>query len=181
MWTSTLRLVLVVIGGLAGSTLGDIPLARADLVQCPYPGIGVFARVDVIASGQGFYCDFPQEINAAHWHCEQGSGGIGFNGGLSGPIGNGMPGSASGGGNFTFGLNLWSCSWRCADNRPAKPPNPPGAWKDKINLNVKCPHADPDNDIETVAVPIPDADPDAGVAGGVTNPLNPNPLAEVNP
>lgn len=170
------RAFLLTVGMVLGLAMCSPPPAHADLVQCPYPGIGVFAHVDAIAAGQGFYCDFPQEINASHWHCEQGSGGIGFNGGASGPIGNGLPGSANGGGSFTFGLNLWSCSWRCADNKPARQPNPPGAWRDRINLNVKCPHVDPADDYEVVP-----PEPPPGLTGAVTNPVAPNPAATVNP
>jgi len=51
------------------------PPAKAD-TQCPYPGVGILnASVGGIAGG---FCDFPTEINGAHWHCEGGGVGLGL-------------------------------------------------------------------------------------------------------
>lgn len=123
------------------------PPAHADLIACPYPGVGSFTHVDVIASGQGFYCDDPIEVNGAHMHCQQGSGGIGFSAGSSGPglfSGN----ESRGFGSFQIGASKWDCGWVCPPRPgdpnilwatigpPAAQPNPPGGWKDKLKPAV---------------------------------------------
>src|SRR3954447_26320467 len=51
------------------------PPAKAD-TQCPYPGVGIL-DADVGGIGGGF-CDFPTEINGAHWHCEGGGASLGL-------------------------------------------------------------------------------------------------------
>jgi hypothetical protein len=142
-----MRTILLVMA-LALFMLVPSPSARADVIVCPYPGIGTRVHVDVIASGEGFYCDDPIEINGSHMHCQSGSGGVGLNLGFTAPLGGGDTG-AGGFGNFQFGGSKWDCGWVCPPipgdpdilistiGPPAAQPNPPGAWKDKIQP-TKC-------------------------------------------
>lgn len=109
-------------GILVAGLLAAAGPARAD-TQCPYPGIGVLGTH--IGPVGGGFCDFPTEINGAHWHCQGG----GFDLGL-GIIGNAAGGSGSLG--FTqsgAGVGGLSCNWRCPDGVDAPAPNPPGAWQ----------------------------------------------------
>lgn len=116
------------------------PRAKAD-TQCPYPGVGIL-NANVAGIGGGF-CDFPTEINGAHWHCEGG----GVNLGLAGTgvaAGSGGTVGIAGAGQGVSGV---SCSWRCPDNTDAPAPNPPGAWKEYLvpmnSTNYCVDHMDP--------------------------------------
>jgi hypothetical protein len=135
--------------------------AQADLIECEYPAIGQQVQVDVaLIHAEGFYCDFPTEINGSHRHCEQGAGGVG------GAIqGNGL------GSTFAFGGSGWSCSYRCPDLQKANWPNPPGAWNKEIHPPPCQPvgPAPPPFGIQPLAEPTP---PETGVD---TNPTPPNP------
>src|SRR5258707_13250801 len=103
-----------------GASVVLSPPAKAD-TQCPYPGVGVLnANVGGIAGG---FCDFPTEINGAHWHCQGGSGGLGLagTGGGVGSMGTlGLAGVGQGGGGV-------SCNWRCPGGTGSPAPNPPAA------------------------------------------------------
>ena len=101
------------------------PPAKAD-TQCPYPGVGIL-NVNVGGIGGGF-CDFPTEINGAHWHCEGGSVGLGL---AATGVGVGSMGTLGIAG-VGQGVSGVSCNWRCPDNTDAPAPNPPGAWKEYL-------------------------------------------------
>jgi hypothetical protein len=116
--------VCAVAVGLCATTLFPSP-ARAD-TQCPYPGVGV---LDVNVGGiRGGFCDFPTEINGAHWHCQGGGVDLGL---AATGVGAGSMGSlaVAGAGQGVGGL---SCNWKCPDNTDAPAPNPPGAWKEYL-------------------------------------------------
>ena len=101
------------------------PPAKAD-TQCPYPGVGILnASVGGIAGG---FCDFPTEINGAHWHCEGGGVGLGLAASGAGVGSTGTLGIAGVG----QGVSGVSCNWRCPDNTDAPAPNPPGAWREYL-------------------------------------------------
>jgi hypothetical protein len=95
--------------------------AHADTL-CPYPGVGILGA-NVVGIGGGF-CDFPTEINGAHWHCQ--GGGINL-GGVAGVADNGLSAGAN-----PAGVGGLSCNWRCPDGTDAPAPNPPGLWKDYL-------------------------------------------------
>jgi len=101
------------------------PTAHAD-TQCPYPGVGIL-NVNIIGIGGGF-CDFPTEINGAHWHCQGGGASLGLGGALTG-IGQGANLGIAGVGQGISGV---SCNWRCPDGVDAPAPNPPGMWKEYL-------------------------------------------------
>ena len=101
------------------------PPAKAD-TQCPYPGVGILnVNVGGIAGG---FCDFPTEINGAHWHCEGGGVGLGLAASGAGVGSMGTLGIAGVG----QGVSGVSCNWRCPDNTDAPAPNPPGAWREYL-------------------------------------------------
>jgi hypothetical protein len=147
---------------------------------CQYPGVGISANA---VGGYGGFCDFPTEINGAHWHCETGgfdAGGIGL-----APIGSGV----NIGGLSVIGGGGTSCSWRWPDNTPAPAPNPPGAWKNYMIPMAPPPeHAapagpqselvHPDQGIPSGSVATP---PPSGNTPAVTNPDVGNPDATTNP
>ncbi len=101
------------------------PPSKAD-TQCPYPGVGIL-NVNVGGIGGGF-CDFPTEINGAHWHCEGGGVSLGL-GGTGVAVGSGGTVGIAGVGQ---GVNGVSCNWRCPDNTDAPAPNPPGQWREYL-------------------------------------------------
>lgn len=117
--------------------------AKADVITCPYPGVGHKVNIQVIVTAGGFYCDDPIEVNGAHMHCQEGNGGIGFSGGATGPGAGGLT-NTFGFGSFQVGASVWDCGWVCPPipgdpnilystiGPPAAQPNPPGAWKDKL-------------------------------------------------
>lgn len=143
------RVILSALGVIASMAFWAtvLPVAHADLISCPYPGVGSQLQIQVIASAGGFYCDDPIEINGAHMHCQSGNGGIGFSGGATGPGGGGLT-NTFGFGNFQIGAAKWDCGWVCPPRPgdqnilyatigpPAAQPNPPGAWKDKLKPMV---------------------------------------------
>lgn len=116
---------LLAVAGVLGCLLTAAPRAAAD-TQCPYPGVGVLGvSVGPVTGG---FCDFPTEVNGAHWHCEAGGFnlGLGFAGvgvGANGTLGLTQSGAGVGG---------VSCSWRCPDGVDAPAPNPPGAWREYL-------------------------------------------------
>lgn len=117
------------------------PPAKAD-TQCPYPGVGILnANVAGIAGG---FCDFPTEINGAHWHCQGGSVGLGL---AATGVGVGSMGTL-GVGSVGQGVGGVSCNWRCPDGTDAPAPNPPGAWKQYLvpmdSTNYCKDHMEPD-------------------------------------
>lgn len=91
--------------------------------MCSYPGVGVFANIGGVV---GAFCDFPTEINGAHWHCQAGGLHLGIGGSAVG--GGGALGLAGVG----QGVNGISCNWRCPDGADAPAPNPPGAWREYL-------------------------------------------------
>lgn len=173
-----MRIILTLLAALILSA----PLARADIGGevpgpggCEYPGVG---RSGQAANVYWYYCDFPTEINGAHWHVEmwgvdiQGAVNanlnfpiVSFGGQLSGQIG----------GIFTL------FDWRCPNNTLADPPNPPGAWKNYM----------PHHDCKTVSpAPSPgweNAQPPPNVVppgmGAVQSVMGPNqlPPAQTDP
>src|SRR6185437_13437973 len=89
------------------------PPAKAD-TQCPYPGVGILnASVGGIAGG---FCDFPTEINGAHWHCEGGGVGLGLAASGAGVGSMGTLGIAGVG----QGVSGVSCNWRCTGTKSAR-------------------------------------------------------------
>jgi len=120
-----MRTLLAVLLAVAGLWVTPVPAAHAD-TQCPYPGVGVLG-VNILGINGGF-CDFPTEINGAHWHCQGG----GVNLGLAfGAVGVGMGGNLSG---LAVGQGVGgiSCNWRCPDGVDAPAPNPPGQWREYL-------------------------------------------------
>jgi hypothetical protein len=125
----TRRPVLALLGAALGvgvSILAGPPPAHAD-TQCPYPGVGILG-VNVGGINGGF-CDFPTEINGAHWHCQ--GGGVSLGLGLASGL------ALGGGGNLGLaqagqGVGGLSCNWRCPDGVDAPAPNPPGQWREYL-------------------------------------------------
>jgi len=101
------------------------PPVHAD-TQCPYPGVGILnVNIGGIVGG---FCDFPTEINGAHWHCQGGGVSLGLGGVFTG-LGQVGTGALVGTGQGVGGI---SCNWKCPDGTDAPAPNPPGAWKDYL-------------------------------------------------
>ena len=98
------------------------PPAKAD-TQCPYPGVGIL-NANVAGIGGGF-CDFPTEINGAHWHCEGGGVSLGL---AATCVGVGSMGTLGIGG-VGQGVSGVSCNWRCPDNTDAPAPIRQGRGK----------------------------------------------------
>lgn len=147
--TKPVKIALTIIGLLTVALIFmPLPKANADIITCPYPGVGHKVDIQVIATIQGFYCDDPIEINGSHMHCQSGSGGIGLNAGATGP-GLGAITNTFGFGQLQVGGAQWDCGWVCPPRPgdpdilwatigpPAAQPNPPGAWKDRIKP-AKC-------------------------------------------
>jgi hypothetical protein len=105
----------LIVAALVAALIGYAPPARAGL--CEYPGVGAGGGAFGINGG---FCDFPEEVNGTHWHCEE--GGLNLGGGFGGPGGQGNVAFGLGGGGL-------SCTWRCPDNTLGPAPNPPGLWK----------------------------------------------------
>jgi hypothetical protein len=122
MWTTAARNAVRVSVALCACAAAPTPPAHADTI-CPYPGVGVLG-VNVAGINGGF-CDFPTEINGAHWHCQAGGVGLGIGFGVSGA--GGVSGAQAG-----QGAGGVSCNWRCPDGVDAPTPNPPGAWKNYL-------------------------------------------------
>lgn len=154
---------------------------------CEYPGVGMSFQ---IMNGYGYYCDFPTEINGAHWHCEWGGGVITANGSVGVNI---MMFSASLGLQGYVGGVVGTCTWRCPDLTMAEQPNPPGGWQNHINP-TKCktvgvkppvPWQDAPPPPELPFAPPPPANPpnldSQGITPAVTNPIQGNPDATENP
>jgi hypothetical protein len=116
------RRLAAILGLCPAALIIGAPPAHAD-TQCPYPGVGILAVTVGVATG-GF-CDFPEEVNGAHWHCQGGGVSLGLVPGANLAAGTGGFGIA-GGGIGVFGV---SCNWRCPDGVDAPAPNPPGAWQ----------------------------------------------------
>jgi hypothetical protein len=136
------------------------PPAHADLgFLCQYPGIGIGVDVGGVT---GAFCDFPTEINGAHWHCQSGGIHLGIGGALTG-LGNGVNAGAAGVGQGIGGL---SCNWRCPDNMDAPAPNPPGAWKEYLvpmNTTNYCKdHMTPNGFWSAPTLPTEGLPPDGG-------------------
>src|ERR1700746_2510450 len=93
--------------GLCASTF-LAPSAEAD-TQCPYPGVGIL-NVNVAGISGGF-CDFPTEINGAHWHCQGGGVDLGLAATGVG-VGSTGTGGIAGSGQGVSGV---SCNWKCPD------------------------------------------------------------------
>jgi hypothetical protein len=160
-------LVVFVMLALTCGTRHCSPPANADLLDCPYPGVGDFTEVRVAwISGRGFTCDFPIEINGSFRHCILIDGGVGGAFQLNGT-----------GSTFGFGGTRWSCHWYCpstgpGDLQPAEQPNPPGRWNKRITPEPCKPVGSaqplPAGPAPATSTPTPQAPQD-------TNPTPPNP------
>jgi hypothetical protein len=168
-WVKVLLGVLLVaaqawvIGAQATKAHADTPR-----YPCDYPGVGVGGGG---FGGSGAYCDFPVETNGSHWHCQTGRFSV-FD--IIGPGSVAAPGVG-------IGAEEYSCSFQCPDQTRAEPPNPPGAWKSnlKVNLdpkdNVCVGHdAPPQQYDQTQGQPPPNMD-EGAPQPDVTTPLPPNP------
>ena len=118
---------VVLVGVCFTSVFAPASHAKADVggSLCKYPGVGVAVNVGGV---DGFFCDYPTEINGAHWHCQGGGAGLGL---ASTGVAIGGMGTLGIGG-VGQGVGGLSCNWRCPDNTDAPAPNPPGAWKDYL-------------------------------------------------
>lgn len=133
---------------------------------CDYPGVG---SSGMAMNSYWYTCDFPIEENGSHWHCEYGGGSVVATAGVSIMMFNaGIAGNV--------GVITGTCSWRCPDLTLAAPPNPPGAWKNRITP-VKC--------VAVGGVPPSPLGMSDGVHDdpqpAVTSPLPGNPLETQNP
>jgi hypothetical protein len=138
---------------------------------CDYPGVGASGQV---MNEYHYWCDFPTEINGSHWHAEL--AGFSVQAAVSAGLTIGfMSLSASLMGQV--GGIVGSTSWRCPDNTLAEPPNPPGAWKNKI-WPTKCKTIGPNPDDPPPEAPPPA--PPSGLTPAVTDPAQGNPVATQN-
>ena len=175
--------------------IGASSEAKADYFNypCQPPGVGTGVDIHIILDASGQFCDGPTEINLSHYHCESGGGGVqggAFSlvpaiGGLL-DIG-GFGGAGLGGGGE-------GCSWRCPDNSLAPAPNPPGAYKDYIDVRsiikvgkafcVREGHLLPAGPTSALVDPdegFPPPDPKPWQVGDPSIPLVPHPPEEKKP